>query len=270
MDWYYSEGQERKGPVGDEEFQRLAQQGVITSQTLVWNESMSDWKPYSAPNTPPPPLSMAPSASSSTVVCTGCRNSFSPDAVVSVAGGMFCAACKPLALQRLQEGAGISSSAEETRNQYLKHEASVQSVGFLYRLGGVLMTLAAIGSLVAAVAGDGLLEGLLLFAFFLAFGIGQFVVGSGLRRLRPWSRIPTGILSGIGLLGFPLGTIINGYILYLLFGKKGKVVFSPEYAVVIEQTPHIKYRMSVVVWVLLGLIVLLFAFGLGFALLGKR
>ena len=70
MDWYYSEGQERKGPVSDEEFQRLAEQGAITSQTLVWNESMPDWKPYSGPSSTPP-LAMASVASSSIVVCAG-------------------------------------------------------------------------------------------------------------------------------------------------------------------------------------------------------
>jgi hypothetical protein len=93
-------------------------------------------------------------------------------------------------------------------------------------------------------------------------------VGTGLRRLKRWARIPVGILSGIGLIGFPLGTIINAYILYLVFGKKGVTVFSDEYRLVIEQTPHIKYKTSIVVWIFLGLVLLLIVAGLVAAIVG--
>jgi hypothetical protein len=77
-------------------------------------------------------------------------------------------------------------------------------------------------------------------------------------------------LSGVGLLGFPVGTLINGYILFLLFGRKGKTVFSEEYQVVIEQTPHIKYRTPLVVWILLGLVLFVIGAGLIAALIGGR
>jgi hypothetical protein len=83
--------------------------------------------------------------------------------------------------------------------------------------------------------------------------------------LRKWARIPTGILSGLGLLGFPLGTLINGYILYLIFSQKGKTVFSEEYQAVIEQTPHIKYRTSILVWILLGLVLLVIGIAISVA-----
>jgi hypothetical protein len=36
-------------------------------------------------------------------------------------------------------------------------------------------------------------------------------------------------------------------------------VFSEEYQRVIAETPHIKYRTSIVVWILLGLLLLLIA-----------
>jgi len=104
----------------------------------------------------------------------------------------------------------------------------------------------------------------------LVMGTGLIWVGTGLRRLRKWARIPTGILSGIGLLGFPLGTLINGYILYLIFSQKGKTVFSEDYRAVIEQTPHIKYRTSIVVWVLLGLVLLLIGVGIIAMIVGGR
>lgn len=105
---------------------------------------------------------------------------------------------------------------------------------------------------------------------FLLLGAGQLWVGYGLRRLRKWARIPTGILSGLGLLAFPIGTLINAYILYLLFCQKGKMVFSDEYRAVIEQTPHIKYRTSIIVWIVLGLLLLLIAFAIFGAFVVRR
>ena len=63
----------------------------------------------------------------------------------------------------------------------------------------------------------------------MLLAVGEFSIGLGLRRLRPWARLGAPILSGIGLLAFPLGTIINAYILYLVLSAKGPAVFlSPE------------------------------------------
>jgi hypothetical protein len=64
--------------------------------------------------------------------------------------------------------------------------------------------------------------------------------------------------------------LINGYILYLVFSQKGKTVFSDEYQAVIQQTPHIKYRTSIIIWILLGLVALLLAIGLFATIFGRR
>jgi hypothetical protein len=79
----------------------------------------------------------------------------------------------------------------------------------------------------------------------------------GLRKLRPWSRIASGIFSGFGLLGFPLGTLLSGCILYLFFPKKDSTVFSESYQRVIAATPHLEYRTPLYVWILLGIFLLL-------------
>lgn len=259
MQWYYAEDGDRKGPVPEEEFQRLVQQGVVTPQTLVWREGMDNWAPYNAGARSP----AASSTSADDVTCAGCRASFSRSEVIPLAGSLYCAACKPVAIQRLKEGVVSIPNAEETRKQYLKHEASVKSAGFLYYLGGVAMFLIGLGGILAVRPGG--VE--IVPSFFLVvLGVGQFWTGTGLRRLKPWARIPTGILSGIGLIGFPIGTLINGYILYLVFSQKGKMVFSEEYRTVIEQTPHIKYRTSIIVWIVLGLLLALILFGLTAAL----
>ncbi len=257
MEWYYAVGTDRKGPVSEEEFQRLVGQGVITSGTLVWREGMANWQPHGS-GTPPP---VAGAAMTGDVVCAGCGSSFPSSEVVSVANASYCAACKPLALQRLKEGAA-TNAVEDIRKEHIKHEASVTSIGILYYLGGVGLLLMAIVTFFSNAAASRGGEAIILSIIFLMLGAGQLWVGFGLRRLRKWARIAAGSLSGIGLFGFPIGTIINAYFLYLLFSQKGKMVFSDEYRAVIEQTPHIKYRTSIIVWIVLGLLLLLIAIGI--------
>ena len=60
MNWYYSENNERRGPVSQEELAELARAGTITPDTLVWCEGMANWQAYRemfpapAPGLPPP------------------------------------------------------------------------------------------------------------------------------------------------------------------------------------------------------------------------
>ena len=92
---------------------------------------------------------------------------------------------------------------------------------------------------------------------FLVIGIAQMFAGWGVRAFRKWGRIVGCVLSALGLLGFPIGTIINGYILYLFLSKKGSTIFAPEYQEIVAATPHIKYRTSILVWIFLALLVVL-------------
>ena len=163
----------------------------------------------------------------------------------------------------------VHADVEAIRHQYLSHEASIKSIGILYILSGAFAVLAGFGYVIAAVnlfntptqAGqppNDALAGFLLVAgpIVIMLGAGQIAVAIGLRKLAPWSKIPTAVLAGIGLLFFPVGTLINGYVLYLLLSEKGTMVFSPQYKEVIRQTPHIKYKTSIIVLVLLGILVL--------------
>ena len=78
----------------------------------------------------------------------------------------------------------------------------------------------------------------------------------------PWAKIPAAIIAAVGLLSFSIVTFISIYILHLIFSSKGQMVFSPEYKEIIRQTPHIKYKTSKIVWVLLGIVGLLLLAGL--------
>lgn len=227
MTWYYAIGSERKGPVTEAELDQLAAQGKLRSDTLVWRDGMADWKPLAE-----------------------ARPTSATD--------------QPPLLSTVTTPPGDSDAV---RNEHLKHEASIQSVGSLYYVGGAAVVFASIALFITALSADrnapesgiGVILGGCLLGFLGTF---QLWTAHGLRRLKPSARIPATLLACLGLLGFPIGTLINGYILYLLHSKKGRTVMTAEYAQVIAQTPHVKYKTSIIVWIFLGLVVALLAAGI--------
>ncbi|MDR1788882.1 MAG: RDD family protein [Opitutaceae bacterium] len=65
MHWFYALNNQRRGPVTQGEFERLAEAGVLTPQTLVWRQGMAGWRtlgdvlaedPGVLPAPRPPPL----------------------------------------------------------------------------------------------------------------------------------------------------------------------------------------------------------------------
>ena len=153
-----------------------------------------------------------------------------------------------------------NANAEAIRKAHISHEASVKSVGVLFLLGGVIVTLAGFGIMLDEDGPTPVSIG--VGSILLLLAAWQFWTGLGLRKLKPSARIPTAILSGIGLIGFPVGTIINGYIMYLVLCKKGATVLSVDYKQVIAQTPHVKYKTSIIVLILLGILIAALVFGL--------
>jgi hypothetical protein len=150
-----------------------------------------------------------------------------------------------------------TSDAEAVRREHINHEASLKSIGLLYYLGGIGLIggiAASLASLTHGGRGAGALLGVSAILAILAVAV--FAVGRGLRTLRPGARIPATILAAIGLLGFPFGTLINGYVLWLIHSRKGRRVLSPDYAAIVEATPQVKYRTPLLVWGALGLLVL--------------
>jgi predicted nucleic acid-binding Zn ribbon protein len=63
------------------------------------------------------------------------------------------------------------------------------------------------------------------------------------------------IISAIGLLSFPCGTLISACLLYLFFSHKGEMVFSDRYEEIIQGTPHIKYKTLIIVWIFLLILI---------------
>ena len=155
------------------------------------------------------------------------------------------------------EDVATNPEAEAIRRAHISHEASVKAVGILYYLGGILCLIVGLGALAGAASTPlSAVPALLL----IALGVAQLFAGWGVRALRSWARTVGCVLSAIGLLGFPIGTLINGYILYLFLSKKGRTIFAPAYQDVIAATPHVKYRTSIVIWIFLALLVGLVVF----------
>ena len=164
------------------------------------------------------------------------------------------------------EDVAAHPEAEAIRRAHISHEASIKAVGMLFYLGGILVTLAALVSLPAVTSGA---SSALIALLLIALGVAQLFAGWGVRALRVWARNVGCALSAIGLLGFPIGTLINGYILYLFLSKKGRTIFAPAYQDVIAATSHVRYRTSVLVWIFLALLVGLLLFGFVGAFLGR-
>ncbi|MBI3917634.1 MAG: hypothetical protein HY322_11575 [Betaproteobacteria bacterium] len=153
---------------------------------------------------------------------------------------------------------GAAPGVEAVREEHLGHETNIKAVGGLFMLAGMLASFTALSVIVSGAVGAMESMAVLVTGVLLAFlAVSSVVVGWGLRMLRAWARTPSVILAVIGLLGFPIGTLLNAYVLWLLASRKGRMVFSVEYASIVEATPHMKYRTPLVLWILLGVIVLL-------------
>lgn len=62
MDWYYADASQNQQSVPESELENLVASGVIRPTTLVWNETMSDWKPAGQVRPDLFPVSEAPPA----------------------------------------------------------------------------------------------------------------------------------------------------------------------------------------------------------------
>jgi hypothetical protein len=160
------------------------------------------------------------------------------------------------------------TDVESIRKRYLGHEASVKSIGTLYLIGGVFSLLISTVYIIAGISSFGdpspsnfagpaleLLVALAVGAGFLSLGVLQIWSGIGVRKLRPAARIGATVISAIGLLGFPIGTLVSAYFLYLLLSEKGSYVFSDAYKQVIALTPHMRYKTSILTWIVVILLV---------------
>src|SRR5688572_21693837 len=142
MNWFYALGGQQQGPVDDDQLDSLLAAGTLTAETLVWREGMAGWQPLrvarpgsvSAPaGGLPPVIAQAPSMAAPVpapgeVACAECGRYFSRDNTIQYGTAFVCAACKPIFIQRLQEGSPIprGAGASVTEEQLLAREYRVE------------------------------------------------------------------------------------------------------------------------------------------------
>lgn len=123
MTWYYAENNAQAGPVTDEQLREMMLAGRLDGSTLVWKAGMENWTPLTKalPDLAPAAAGAArvePVVSKSTeavqrpfgklmpetALCSLCGQFKPVDDLVMIAGQRVCAQCKPLELQKLQQG----------------------------------------------------------------------------------------------------------------------------------------------------------------------
>ncbi len=189
----------------------------------------------------------------------------------------------PITTSALDSNFVDMNNAEAIRRLHLSREANIKSVGGLYIFGAIIVFL--YGVLIIGAAIRNVIDpnnyvdlGLGVTGAWAIFGIGGIVAALGLIqfwgglcmwRLRPSGRPWAIFVAAVGLINVPIGTLISLAILWMLLSAKGRMVFSPAYREVIQATPHIKYRTSIIVWIFLILLLAVIAVGVfGVLLLG--
>ena len=116
MNWYYVRDGKQDGPHSEETMRELANSGLIDAETSVWREGMSGWLPaaQAAPHLLKAPTPTAPPlVGPGEAVCGECGGVFSLAEMVEIRGAKICARCKPLRLQKIQEGVTTGDRAAQ-------------------------------------------------------------------------------------------------------------------------------------------------------------
>lgn len=131
--WFYALHGQQAGPVDEDELRSLIRQGVVHDQTLIWRDGMPDWLPLaqvaeaprplpanasedpSLPSSASPGANPADASAPASLTCAVCQRRFPAEDLITLGGRAVCGDCKPVAVQRLEEGLGWSG--EEPRRQ---------------------------------------------------------------------------------------------------------------------------------------------------------
>lgn len=254
MEWYYEKDGTQQGPVSEDALKRLFVSQSIRGGNLVWCQGMKDWATYESMFL----KSVKISGAHTKIGCPTCGAKVESDALISAGDSKVCPNCCDEYFQLLNKGAleSVDSGSEVIRQEYIKHEASLRSIGTLYLLSAMSMIVSLLivvpGLARSSVGIVAIAITLVVYGCLTALFVGIYL---GFRKLNSWVRIPTTLFSIVGLLGIPFGTLINGYVLYLIWSQKGRAVFTDEYRDIITATPHIKYKTSVLVWIFLAIII---------------
>lgn len=117
MQWHYIANGDPVGPLTDAECKACIADGTITNETLVWNETMTDWAALSSLDAStdaavrPQPEPRNADVSEMTF-CASCNQPHPVDTMIQYEGAYVCAACKPTFFQRVEQGAPLPGTIE--------------------------------------------------------------------------------------------------------------------------------------------------------------
>jgi uncharacterized RDD family membrane protein YckC len=106
MNWYYVEQGQQAGPVSEEQLDEMLRSGKIQPDTLVWREGLTNWMPCREARAEVAATGAAGTVTEATpeAVCAECGKIFPMEETIRYGNVHVCAACKPVFLQKLQEG----------------------------------------------------------------------------------------------------------------------------------------------------------------------
>jgi hypothetical protein len=166
----------------------------------------------------------------------------------------------------VEDAPPVVPDAESERRAHLRRESGLRAVGLLCLLFGAYFLLmgGVMGWLNYTEAKSFGNVGVGIGAVLLAMGLIALRTGWGYLRLRPWVRVPAGIVAMAALLVSALLTApIVAYAAYLTYSARGLRVLSRDYAAVRAATPHLSAwrwpREALIVLGMLGLYVAAFA-----------
>lgn len=164
--------------------------------------------------------------------CTSCKDRFTapdgapPEPLPDGDEGVGCPACGRLNLADATfcSSCGGSLVSFLGDSDPMQRPGAISVLAVLNILGGAFSLLAGLAIVTTSTDEGGAVVGIGVI-YLLISGI-QITTGIGLWNLRPWGRTLQIVLACIGLIGFPIGTLISGLILYYLFRPGIKVLFS--------------------------------------------
>jgi uncharacterized RDD family membrane protein YckC len=112
MDWYYREEDSgvQIGPLTEDEFDGHVKTGRVSSQTMVWNETMRGWQSYGDWNRQS--VVGVDTIPARQETCSQCFRQFPESDLIRYQDSWVCASCKPLFFQKLKEGGVVPGRLE--------------------------------------------------------------------------------------------------------------------------------------------------------------
>lgn len=200
----------------------------------------------------------------------------------------FCAEPVKRAAKKCRHcGESLVDGAKEGRKRDVDHERHIRAIAVWFRIGGLLIGLAALAmgglGLVGGGRGGARAAGLIvgMSSVFLGFAAGYYAIGHFLWGYSGGARIAFLVLSALGvglnLLGLVVGGMkfgdllgagiqlgYTGAMMWAVGGAQGAAICTPEYQALVERTPDVKvpFWTSPFFWIPVALMGLMLVVGI--------